>query len=248
MHPDRSPSRLAWAPVPPLLRLPTGARSVPRTRWSAAGSRWRARPSTLAVLAVGLWLFGTGEAALLDAGIGNSPWTVFSEGLGEQLGISVGAATFVTSIALLLVWPLLSERPGLGTLANAVVIAVAIDAMRPLLPDPDALGPELAQTVAGIALVGIGSGLYLTCELGPGPRDGLMTGLHRLTGASVARVRLGIEVVVVAAGWALGGTVGAGTVLFAVLVGYSVALGLALADRSSATASDGALRTTEVDG
>lgn len=211
------------------LRLPRGARSVPAAAWSAGGSRWTARPATLLVLVAGLWLFGTGEAMLIEAGIGNSPWTVFSEGLGDQLGISVGAATFATSVAILLAWPLLRERPGLGTIANAVVIAVALDVMRLVLPEPDALTPELAQTLAGIALVGVGSGLYLTCNLGPGPRDGLMTGLHRVLGQPVARVRLAIEVAVVGAGWLLGGTVGVGTVLFALLIGWAVALGLAAA-------------------
>lgn len=209
-----------------------GARTVPTTRWSATGSRWRARPATLLTLVAGLWLFGTGDAMLIDAGIGNSPWTVFAEGLGEQVGISVGAATFATSVAILLSWPLLRERPGLGTIANAVVIAVAIDAMRPVLPDPGAPVAELAQTLAGIALVGLGSGLYLTCHLGPGPRDGLMTGLQRVTGRPVATIRLGIEVAAVTAGWLLGGTVGLGTVLFALLVGYAVSLGLAVVSTS----------------
>lgn len=213
--------------------LPTGARTVPTTRWSARGSRWRARPSTLLVLVAGLWIFGTGEASLVQAGVGVSPWTVLAQGLGRQVGISIGAATFAVSAAILLAWPVLRERPGLGTVANAVVIAVAIDAMRPLLPAPSNAGLQIAQVLAGIAAIGIGSGLYLTSNLGPGPRDGLMTGLHRILGLSVARVRLGIEVVAVTAGWALGGTVGIGTVLFAVLVGYSVSVGLAGANRLS---------------
>lgn len=211
------------------LRLPRGARSVPATAWSASGSRWTARPGTLLVLVVGLWIFGTGEAMLIEAGIGNSPWTVFSEGLGDQVGISVGAATFATSVAILLAWPLLRERPGLGTIANAVVIAIALDVMRPVLPEPDALTLELVQTLAGIGLVGVGSGLYLTCNLGPGPRDGLMTGLHRVLDRPVARVRTAIEVAAVAAGWLLGGTVGVGTLLFALLIGWAVALGLTAA-------------------
>lgn len=207
-------------------RLPQGARSVPRTPWSA-GSRWRARPMTLAVLAAGLWLFGTGEALLVEAGIGNSPWTVFAEGLADQIGVSIGTALLLTSIAVLLAWLPLRERPGLGTVANAVIIAVALDAMRPVLPSPEATGLSVLQTLAGIALVGLGSGLYLTCHLGPGPRDGLMTGLHHRLDQPVARVRLGIEIVVTAAGWALGGTVGLGTVLFALLIGRAVALALA---------------------
>lgn len=212
------------------LRLPRGARGVPATRWSATGtSRWRARPSTLLVLAAGLWIFGTGDAALIEAGIGNSPWTVFAQGLGEQVGISIGEATFATSAAILLTWPLLGERPGLGTLANAVVVALAIDVMIPVLPTPSARVPEVLQVLLGVAAIGVGSGLYLTCDVGPGPRDGLMTGLHRRLGRPVARVRLGIEAAAVTAGWFLGGTVGLGTVLFALLVGYSVSLGLGAA-------------------
>jgi uncharacterized membrane protein YczE len=216
------------------VRLPTGARTVPSTPWSASGSRWTARPSTLAVLVLGLWIFGTGDAALIEAGIGNSPWTVFAEGLGEQIGVSIGTATFITSVAILLAWLPLDERPGIGTIANAVVIAVAIDVMREVIPSPDAVVAEVALALGGIALVGVGSGLYLTCNVGPGPRDGLMTGLHRLFDQPVARVRLCIEVLAVAAGWVLGGTVGAGTVLFALLVGYAVSLGLAAAARFAA--------------
>jgi uncharacterized membrane protein YczE len=210
-------------------RLPRGARGVPTTRWSARGSRWTARPSTLVVLLVGLWAFGTGEAALIDAGIGNSPWTVFAEGLGAQVGISIGAATFATSVAILLCWPLLDERPGVGTIANAVVVALAIDVMRPVMTHPPGAALQVLQVLAGIAAIGVGSGLYLTCNVGPGPRDGLMTGLHRRLDLPVARVRLGIELVAVGAGWALGGTLGVGTVLFALLVGYAVSLGLAAA-------------------
>jgi uncharacterized membrane protein YczE len=214
--------------------LPRGARTVPDTPWRAHGSRWRARPSTAAVLIAGLWVFGTGEAALIEAGIGNSPWAVFAEGLGEQIGVSVGTAMFLTSVAILVAWVPLRERPGLGTIANAVVIALAIDVMIPLLPEPDALGVQVAMSLGGIALVGIGSGLYLTCHLGPGPRDGLMTGLHFALDQPVAAVRFALEVMAVAAGWMLGGTVGLGTVLFAVLVGYAVSLGLAAAARFAA--------------
>jgi len=207
--------------------VPAGARTVPTTPWSASGSRWRARPLTLAVLVGGLWIFGTGEAAMVDAGIGVSPWTVLAQGIGERIGISVGAATFLCSALVLLGWIVLRERPGLGTLANAVVIAIAIDAMRPVLPDPQSAPLQLLQVLLGIAAIGVGSGLYLTANLGPGPRDGLMTGLHRRLGFAVGRVRLGIEVTVLSAGWLLGGTVGAGTALFALLVGYAVSLGLA---------------------
>ena len=211
------------------LRLPQGARTVPRVPWSAQGSRWRARPSTLLVLAVGLWIFGTGEALMVDAGIGVSPWTVLAQGISRQAGWSIGVSTFVVSAAVLLAWLPLRERPGLGTLANAVIIAIAIDVMRPVLPDPGSVVPQLAQVLTGIAFIGIGSGLYLTANLGPGPRDGLMTGLHRAFGVRVGRVRLLIELSALVAGWALGGTVGVGTVLFALLVAHAVALGLGAA-------------------
>jgi uncharacterized protein len=210
------------------VRLPRGAAGVPTTSWSAGGSRWRARPPTLVVLVAGLWIFGSGESALIEAGIGNSPWTVFAQGLGAHVGISIGAATFVTSVVILAGWPLLGVRFGLGTLANAVVIAVAIDVMTDVLPQPHRIALQLGQALAGIGAIGLGSGLYLTANLGPGPRDGLMTGLHHRLVLPVARVRLGIELSVVLVGWLLGGTVGAGTVLFAALVGYAVSLGLAL--------------------
>jgi uncharacterized membrane protein YczE len=219
-----------------LRRLPRGAHGVPATPWSARGSRWTARPATLVVLAIGLWTFGTGDACLIQAGIGNSPWTVFAEGLGDQVGISIGTATFAISVAILLSWTLLDERPGIGTLANAVVVALAIDTMRPVLPNPEGVAGQVAQVLAGIGGIGVGSGLYLTCNVGPGPRDGLMTGLHRRLDLPVARVRLGIEVLAVAGGWALGGTVGVGTVMFALLVGYAVSLGLAVAGAASGRA------------
>ncbi len=224
------------------IRLPKGARSVPRTPWSASGSRWRARPSTLAVLVFGLWVFGTGEALMVDAGIGVSPWTVLAQGIGQQTGWSIGVSTFLVSVVVLAAWLPLRERPGLGTLANAVVVAIAIDAMRPVLPDPGSVVPQLLQVLAGITFIGVGSGLYLTANLGPGPRDGLMTGLNRAYGVPVGRVRLVIELSALALGWALGGTVGVGTVLFAVLVGYAVALGLAAAAAVAARTGGGDLQ------
>ena len=202
------------------------SRTIPRTRWRSEGSRWRTGPLTFIVLVVGLWLFGTGEAMLVDAGLGNAPWTVFAQGISARTGIAIGAATFLTSVVVLLLWIPLRERPGLGTIANAVVIALALQVMIGVLPTPEALGWRLAQVIGGIALVGIGSGLYLTTNLGPGPRDGLMTGIHERTGIAVTPVRLAIEVVVLAIGWALGGVVGIGTMLFAALIGPSVGYGL----------------------
>lgn len=180
------------------------------------------------MLVTGLWLFGTGEAMLVDAALGNAPWTVFAQGISVRTGIAIGLATFLTSVVVLLMWIPLRERPGLGTVANAVIIALALQVMIGVLPTPESPGWRLAQVIGGIALVGIGSGLYLTTNLGPGPRDGLMTGIHERTGIAVTPVRLTIEIVVLGAGWVLGGTVGVGTVLFALLIGPSVGYGLRL--------------------
>ncbi len=210
------------------------ARTVPVTRWRAGG-RWSPRPVSLVVLVVGLYLFGTGEALMVRADLGVSPWTVLAQGLSTRLPLSIGASTFLVSAVVLLLWIPLRERPGVGTLANAVVIAVALQVGVWLIPSPDAMGARLALVLLGIGAVGLGSGLYLTTNLGPGPRDGWMTGLHLRTGWPVARVRLGIEVAVLALGWLLGGTVGLGTALFAVLIGPAVAQGLAVAGVAGGT-------------
>lgn len=211
--------RMIWRRIVP-------SRSIPLTRWRSEGSRWRTGPFTLVILVIGLWLFGTGEAMLVNATLGNAPWTVFAQGLSVRTGISIGVGTFATSVIVLLLWIPLREKPGLGTIANAIVIATALQVMIDVLPTPTSIGWRLAQALVGIALVGLGSGLYLTTNLGPGPRDGLMTGLHERTGIAVAPIRLSIEVVVLAVGWLLGGTVGVATVLFAILIGPSVGYGL----------------------
>lgn len=204
------------------------ARTIPVTRWRTEGSRWRTRPSTFVVLVIGLWLCGTGEALLIHAGLGNSPWTVFAQGLSVRTGLTIGMATFLVSVAVLLLWIPLRERPGLGTVSNAVVIAVALQVMLEVLPDVTGTGWRVAFLLGGIVAFGLGSGLYLTTNLGPGPRDGLMTGLHLRTGIALTPVRLSIEVAVLAVGWLLGGTVGIGTVAFALLIGPSVGYGLRL--------------------
>ena len=202
------------------------ARTIPRTRWRTEGSRWRTKPATFVVLVLGLWIFGTGEALLVDSGLGNAPWTVFAQGISVRSGIPIGIATFLISVSVLLLWIPLREKPGLGTIANAVVIATALQVMILLLPHPEGLGWRFAQLAVGILCVGLGSGLYLTTNLGPGPRDGLMTGIHERTGIAVTPIRLSIEVVVLAVGWVLGGTVGIGTLAFALLIGPSVGYGL----------------------
>lgn len=182
---------------------------------------------TLLVLAVGLWLFGTGEAFLVDSGLGVSPWTVLAQGLDTQVPIGIGWATFLVSVVVLVLWVPLRERPGLGTLANTALVALALGVTVPLLPSPDSVALQVVEVLVGISLIGLGSGLYLTTGLGPGPRDGWMTGIHHRTGIPVTPVRLAIEVTVLGLGWLLGGTVGVGTVAFAVLIGPSVGYGLA---------------------
>jgi uncharacterized protein len=195
---------------------------------TAPRSRWRASPRRLASLVFGLVVFGAGEAMLVASELGNSPWTVFAEGLEQQTPLSVGAATVATSFVLLLLWIPLRQRPGLGTILNAIVVGLSIDATLLLLPDDAALVPRIGEVAVGIALVAVGSAFYLGAALGPGPRDGLMTGLHRLTGRPVGLVRTAIEITALAIGIVLGGTFGPGTIAFALLIGPAVALALRL--------------------
>ena len=209
------------------------ALKVPKTSWSAGESNWKVSPKTFLVLVLGLWLFGTGEALIIDASLGQSPWTVLADGLAQTLNMTIGQTTFLTSVIVLLLWIPLKRKPGLGTVMNILVIAVAIDVMIPILPSPENVFAQSVQVLIGIMLTGIASALYITCNVGAGPRDGLMTGLNEKTGVRVGRVRTGIEVVVLAIGWSLGGVVGVGTLLFALLIGQSVAISFGLVERIS---------------
>ncbi len=192
----------------------------------------RPRAQTLVILLIGLWIFGTGDAILIAAGIGNTPWTVLAEGIAKNIDRSVGQATFFVSVAVLFLWIPLKEKPGIGTILNAIFIAAAIEVMVPRLPTPESQSLAIAQVLLGVLLIGVGSGVYLTANLGPGPRDGWMTGLQKVSGIPIARVRGAIEVTVLVIGWwALGGTFGVGTILFAVLIGPVVAICLNLAGR-----------------
>jgi hypothetical protein len=153
---------------------------------------------------------------------------VFAKGISLNSGWSIGFSTMVVSFAILLLWLPLRQKPGIGTLLNALIIAFMIDFSLTWLPFPGQPGWQLAQAAAGVLLVGIASGIYLTANLGAGPRDGLMTGLQALTGQPIATIRIAIEVVAVSIGWYLGGTVGAGTLMFALGVGPCVAIGILL--------------------
>ncbi|MDQ2675684.1 MAG: hypothetical protein M3Y34_02655 [Actinomycetota bacterium] len=183
---------------------------------------WRPGPLRLAILIAGLWLFGTGEALIVGAELGNSPWTVLAEGVAENTPLEIGGATVVISFLVLCAWVPLRQAPGLGTIMNAIVVGVALGVTVPLLPADPSIAARWLLLAAGIALVAVGGGVYLGARLGPGPRDGLMTGLHARTGRSLRLVRTIIEVSALAGGFALGGTVGIGTVAFALLIGPGV--------------------------
>jgi uncharacterized membrane protein YczE len=171
-----------------------------------------------------LIVFGAGDAVIIAAGIGNTPWTVLAEGIAVNLDWTIGKATFLVSVLVLLFWIPLKEKPGVGTVLNAILIAATIEVLLPELHTPDDLIMQLLQVVIGVILVGIGSGLYLTANLGPGPRDGTMTGLNKVTGISIGRIRGGVEISVLVIGWAMGGTFWIGTIIFAILIGPCVAI------------------------
>ena len=212
------------------------AKSVPKTWWSSDNPMsTRPKFSTLTILIIGEVIFGLGDALLISAEIGNTPWTVLAEGISIITGITVGQATFVVSIVVLFLWIPIREIPGIGTILNAIIIAVTIDIMVPILPTPENLFIQILQVFSGIILIGIGSSMYLTANLGPGPRDGWMTGIQRVTGIPIGRVRITIEVSVLVIGTLLGGNLGLGTVLFAITIGRTVAVCLAISERIGST-------------
>ena len=203
------------------------AHKVPHTIWSSdTPLTLKPRFVTLLFLISGLWIFGTGEAILIDAGIGVSPWTVLAQGISKQADLTVGMATFVVSVLVLFLWIPLRETPGIGTILNAILIAMSIDVMAPFIPNQTDFIPQIIQASIGIILVGIGSALYLTANLGPGPRDGWMTGVQKKTNWPIGRVRVGIEIIVLSIGIALGGIFGLGTVMFAIGIGPAISMSL----------------------
>ena len=203
------------------------AHKVPHTIWSSdTPLTLKPRFVTLLFLISGLWIFGTGEAILIDAGIGVSPWTVLAQGISKQADLTVGMATFVVSVLVLFLWIPLRETPGIGTILNAILIAMSIDVMAPFIPNQTDFIPQIIQASIGIILVGMGSALYLTANLGPGPRDGWMTGVQKKTNWPIGRVRVGIEIIVLSIGIALGGTFGLGTVMFAIGIGPAISMSL----------------------
>ena len=219
-------------------RLLKPSRTIPITPWRA-NTTWGliAAPyaiQRMLVLIFGLMIFGVGEAFLVVTSLGNSPWVVLSEGISLNSNLNIGESTFLVSVVVLLFWIPLRQKPGFGTLANIVVIAASIELGLLIIPTVENIYFKYFYVLFGIALVGIGSALYITCGLGTGPRDGLMTGLHYKTGVRVGRVRLGIEVVALSIGAFLGGSLGIGTALFALLIGQSVAISLGVLGRLTA--------------
>lgn len=171
-------------------------------------------------LYVGLVLYGVSMALMISSGLGLDPWDVFHQGVSRQLGLTIGTVTIAVGALVLLLWIPLRQRPGIGTVSNVIVIGLAVDAALAVLPAPHPLAARIAFMIGGILLNGIATGLYIGARLGPGPRDGLMTGfVARRPGRSIRLVRTAIEVTVLATGWLLGGRVGVGTALYAVAIG-----------------------------
>tara|TARA_B100001250_G_C19624362_1_gene710860 strand:- start:73 stop:744 length:672 start_codon:yes stop_codon:yes gene_type:complete len=210
------------------------AHKVPKTVWSSETPlNFSPRFITLFFLVIGLWIFGTGEAILIGAGIGVSPWTVLAQGITEQTNFTVGMSTFIVGVLVLFFWIPLREMPGIGTILNIILISMSIDVMAPFIPDQTELFPAIIQSSVGIILVGIGSAFYLTANLGPGPRDGWMTGIQKRTNWPIGRVRVGIELLVLSLGVLLGGTFGIGTIMFAVGIGPILAVCLGIVEKWS---------------
>ena len=207
-------------------------RTVPITPWTAS-SRWDISVKRTLILFFGLFIFGLGDSLLIQSQIGNAPWSVLAQGVSERLEITLGWSTFLVSSLVLLLWIPLRERPGFGTFSNIVVIAVAIQLGITFFPQQNVFWISLVYCLIGIAMVGVGSALYITCGLGSGPRDGLMTAIHFRSGYRIGRVRLSIEAFVLILGAVLGGTVGIGTLLFALLIGQSIAISLGVVARAT---------------
>ena len=215
-----------------LLALIFTLKKVPILSWSSFDAlNLKPKSITLIYLIFGLILFGLGETLLITANAGVSPWTVLAQGISIKTGYSVGITTFIVSISVLFFWIPLKQKPGIGTILNTIIISVVIEVSLPYLPSPELLALQILQVIIGVVIVGLGSGFYLIANLGPGPRDGLMTGLQKMTNLSISLIRAIIEISAVIIGWYLGGVVGIGTVVFALGIGPLVSTGLYFVSR-----------------
>ncbi len=204
-------------------------KNVPKVSWSSDKPlNLKPKISSVFFLCLGLMLFGLGEGLLIVSYTGASPWSVLAQGISLHINFSIGTITLFISFAVLLLWIPLNQKPGIGTILNALIIALMIDLCIKFVPTPETYEVQLLLAVIAVLTVGFGGGIYLVANLGAGPRDGLMVGLQKKTNLPIAAVRATLEITVVSAGWYLGGTVGLGTLLFAFGIGPSVALGLFL--------------------
>ena len=204
-------------------------KNIPKVSWSSKEPlNLKPKLSTFFFLCFGLTLFGIGEGLLLVSYTGASPWSVLAQGISNYVDLSIGTITFFISLFVIILWIFLNQKPGIGTFLNVIIIAVMIDVCLNYVSTPESFELKIFLAIFAVIITGIGSGIYLIANLGPGPRDGLMTGLQKKTNFPIASVRAFLEISVVTIGWYLGGTVGAGTLLFAFGIGPAVALGLYL--------------------
>ena len=202
-------------------------KKIPDLSWSSSNPlNFKPKLITLFYLIIGLSLFAIGETLLITANQGVSPYTVLAQGISVQTNLSIGVSTFIISIIVLFFWYPLKQKPGLGTILNIILISIIIDLSIPVLPYPKTFFYQIVQTIIGVLVVGLGSAFYLTTNLGPGPRYGLMTGLQKLTNKPIALIRTLLEVSVAIVGFYLGGVIGIGTLLFAFGIGPTVSLGI----------------------
>ena len=207
-------------------------KKIPKVKWSSEKPfNFKPKFSTFFFLCFGLSLFGLGEGLLIVSFTGASPWSVLAQGISLNVNLSIGTITLLISIAVLILWIPLGQKPGMGTIFNALIIAIMIDICIKFVPTPSTYIHQFILAVISVITVGIGGGIYLVSNLGAGPRDGLMIGLQKISNLPIALVRAALEIFAVSVGWYLGGTVGIGTLLFAFGIGPCVALGLYLVDK-----------------
>ena len=207
-------------------------KNIPKVNWSSEKPyNFKPKLSTFFFLCFGLTLFGLGEGLLIVSFTGASPWSVLAQGISLNINLSIGTITLLISIAVLILWIPLGQKLGMGTIFNALIIALMIDLCIKFVPTPSTYFHQLILAIISVMMVGIGGGIYLVSNLGAGPRDGLMIGLQKVSNLPIAAVRATLEITVVGIGWYLGGTVGIGTLLFAFGIGPCVALGLYLVDK-----------------
>ena len=207
-------------------------KNIPKVSWSSENPfNFKPKISTFLFLCFGLTLFGLGEGLLIVSFAGASPWSVLAQGISLNIDLSIGVITILISVGVLVLWIPLNQRPGIGTILNALIIGLMIDICIKFIPTPESYVYQLLLAIVAVLIVGFGGGIYLVSNLGAGPRDGLMVGLQQKTSLPIAGVRAFLEITVMSIGWYLGGTVGVGTLLFAFGIGPAVALGLFLVGR-----------------